>query len=156
MKLPMGPSPKAGAKTIAELVLKHKFAVCESIAATAIHLCLEKGFAGRLELIGIPYDKAATAGHAIVVANRSGELGKPETWGDDFFIIDMWYYNLGMKHLAIWAGSAKDGYVAKDIAPYVGTGGGLKCLLDTDTPTGAPAQKKKNKLSALLERNAEL
>lgn len=153
MKMPFN-NPKAAAETISAMVLRHKFAVCESIAATVIHLCKKKGFKGRLELIGIPYDKIS--GHAIVVANRSGELGNLATWGDNFFIIDMWYYNLGMRTLAIWAGTAKDGYVDKDIRPFTATSGGLKCLLDTDTPTGAPVGKKTGTLSDLMARNTKL
>jgi len=105
--------PLSSLGKIADSVKKYKFAVCESIAATVISDCKKKGFAGRLEWIGIVY--TAITGHSIVVAHRQGNnLADIRTWGN-YFIIDMWYYNLGMKDRYLWDGAARDSYYASEI-----------------------------------------
>jgi hypothetical protein len=106
---------------IADSVKKYKFAVCESIAATVIFDCKKEGFAGRLEWIGIKYPpkpeekiKVSITGHSIVVAHRQGNLDDVSTWGN-YFIIDLWYYNLGMKQRYLWDGAARERYHASEI-----------------------------------------
>lgn len=147
-------TPKVGAKAVAELVIKHGFAVCENIAMTFMHLCMQKGFGGRLEVIGIPY--SSTSGHAVVVANRVGELKKPETWGDDYFVVDMWYFNLGMRHTAIWSGPSSKTYTNNEITPNCGTSGGLKSLLDSESWEGQSGGSIKGKLLSMLQENQKM
>jgi hypothetical protein len=105
---------KDGLEIIANKVLETGFAVCESITATIIWNCKENGFAGRLEWIGIVYDPKAKTGHSIVVAHRKGnDLNNVSTWGD-YFIIDLWYYNLGMRSQYLWDGTDRSTYYNKE------------------------------------------
>jgi hypothetical protein len=100
----------AGLGRIADSVMKAGFAVCESITATIISNCKKNGFAGRLEWIGIVYDPYARTGHSIVVAHRKGnDLNDVSTWGD-YFVIDQWYYNLGMRPQYLWDGADRSTY----------------------------------------------
>ncbi|MEY8689209.1 MAG: hypothetical protein AB9M53_04920 [Leptothrix sp. (in: b-proteobacteria)] len=149
LKMPFGGSQRKKTESIAQLVLQHRFAVCESIAATIIHLCKAKNFQGRLECIGIPYPGRpirrvvegvevempgkSISGHQIVVGLREGTLNQPDTWGDDFFIVDMWYYNLGMRNVFVHFGAAAREYVRADVQPYLDVSPGLKATIDTDT-----------------------
>ena len=105
-----------------------RYAVCESIAATVISECKRKGFAGTLEWIGIWYEQTGRSGHSIVVANRVGEINEPDTWGDNYFIVDMWYYNLDMRPSYLIAGEARNEYIKTDITPYLKTRGGPKIM----------------------------
>jgi hypothetical protein len=119
---------KAQLKKIADFVTRHKYAVCESITATVISRCKDAGFGGRMEWIGIPYTK--TTGHSIVVARRQGTLNDPTTWGN-YFVIDMWYYNLGMRtEYLIAEANARARYAASDITKYLKGFGGLKSMAD--------------------------
>jgi hypothetical protein len=102
--------PLTGLKEIANSVAREGFAVCESITATIIAECKKNGFAGRLEWVGIVYNPSNKTGHSIVVAHRKGnDLNDVSTWGD-FFVIDQWYYNLGMRDKYLWDGDDRTTY----------------------------------------------
>lgn len=133
--------PLKNVNNIAKVVDKHGIAVCESIVATVISKCKAGGFTGRMEWIGIPYPVLlnpqekdpkkrkfdTTRGHSIVVAHRQGQLNNVSTWGD-YFIIDLWYYNLGMRRdYLITEPAARSDYYQSDIANYVS---GLKVMAD--------------------------
>jgi hypothetical protein len=133
--------PLTNVNNIAKVVTKHGIAVCESIVATVISQCKAKGFAGRMEWIGIPYPVLlnpqepdpkkrkfdTTKGHSIVVAHRQGQLNDVTTWGN-YFIIDLWYYNLGMRgEYLIGEPAARSQYYQSDIANYVSR---LKVMAD--------------------------
>jgi hypothetical protein len=93
--------------------------------ATVISKCKAAGFTGRMEWIGIPY--TSTTGHSIVIARRQGQLSNVASWGD-YFVIDLWYYNLGMrKEYVISSTAARNEYYASDIRDYVGK---LKVMAD--------------------------
>lgn len=117
-----------GLRIIALNVIQNRFAVCESIAATIVYQCRQQGFHGRIEWIGIPY--GPKTGHAIVVAHREGdEVNNPSSWGDNWFIMDMWYYNLGMRDRYLWSTKQEQAYyLQKDITDYIGVNGGLKLM----------------------------
>ena len=104
---------------IAKPVVQHKFATCETIAATVIAKCKEKGFGGRLEWIGnhYPSKKNEQIGHSFVVAHRAADsnLADVSTWGD-YFIIDMWYFNFRMANKWLWDGADRQGYYQFEIA----------------------------------------
>ncbi|MFL6604970.1 MAG: hypothetical protein ACJ8R9_27040 [Steroidobacteraceae bacterium] len=123
-----GMSPLADLDKIAAVVKRHRYAVCESIAATFISESKVAGFSGRLEWLGIPY--GVGKGHCVCVVNRSGTLSDPMSWGDDVFIVDLWYYNLGMRSLYLWSDDARNHYIRSEIVPYLSTQGGLKVIAD--------------------------
>ncbi len=123
-----GTIPLADLDKIAAVVKRCRYAVCESITATFISESKAAGFSGRLEWVGIPY--GPQRGHAVCVVNRSGTLSDPTSWGDDVFIVDLWYYNLGMRPLYLWSDDARNHYIQSEIVPYLSTQGGLKVLAD--------------------------
>ena len=91
-----------GIEQTAKRVNEKRMAVCDQCAQTVIYFCHENHFSGPLEWIGIPY--TGTAGHSIVVAHRdqgSDLHGSEESWGN-YFIIDLWYYCLGMRQQAVY------------------------------------------------------
>jgi len=121
-------------------VEKERYAVCESITAAVIYECKKlKGFAGRMEWIGIfyptqhkkrdgGYKTVYTTGHSIVVAHRQAgsDLSDVRTWGN-YFVIDLWYYNLGMRDKYLYSSASDRGtYAQKEISKYKK----LKVLVD--------------------------
>jgi hypothetical protein len=123
-----GKIPLTDLDKIAAVVKRHRYAVCESITATLISECKAARFGGRLEWLGIPY--APKRGHSICVGLRQGTLSDPTTWGPDYFIVDLWYYNLDLRPLYLWTDTVRKKYVDADITPFLSTAGGLKVLAD--------------------------
>ena len=116
--LPSGVT-RNGVRATALRVNNTRMAVCDSCAQTVIHFCLENAFQGPLEWIAIPYTRRS--GHSIVVAHRlqgSDLDGSEESWGD-YFIIDLWYWCLGMNTKAVIEKPAERSiYYEEDIRPY--------------------------------------
>jgi hypothetical protein len=111
-----GVMSESGVKLIANTVLKSRFAVCESITATVIHRCKEGGF--------------------IVLAYRDeGNINDLESWGDHWFIVDMWYYNLSMRKQFLWASDQdRFPFYNEEVHRYKGGFGGLKIMARLNVP----------------------
>ncbi len=70
-------------------------------------------------------------GHGIVVANRDPEsdIKNPYLWGKHYFIMDLWYYNLGLKSKEIWTtNDERLDYITKEIIPYKNRAGGPEIM----------------------------
>ena len=119
MVIGTGGVTRGGVRQTAKMVNEKRMAVCDSCAQTVIHFCLENGFQGSLEWVAIPYTRRS--GHSIVVAHRSqtSDLsGSQKSWGD-YFVIDLWYWCLGMRSKAVFEKSGeRSTYYNKDIRPY--------------------------------------
>ena len=117
-------------RKVAEFVTRARAAVCESISATIMVGCHDAGFKGPLEMIGIRYlaqnartgrIQVSTQGHAIVVGYRQpgSDVKKLSTWGNHWFVADMWYYDLGMRNRPLWISAEERAYYAeRDLLPH--------------------------------------
>jgi len=77
--------------------------VCTDCAAAAAVKFLEflepSPYEAKVEII-------SSTTHAFVVVNRTGAVRSPEAWGDDCFVIDVWYQNQFQRNAtagALWA-----------------------------------------------------
>jgi hypothetical protein len=116
--------PKAFLAPITQNVLDSRYAVCESITATVVERCKAiPKFGGPIEWVGVWYSKKS--GHSIVIVDRAGDLRNPKTWGQNWFIVDMWFYNLGMRNQYLWSTDEdRERYLDAEIVPHLGKNGG--------------------------------
>jgi hypothetical protein len=88
--------------------------VCTDCAAAAAVKFLEflepSPYEAKVEVI-------SSTTHAFVVVNRAGAVRTPAAWGDDCFVIDVWYQNQFGRHAkagAFWADDRKH-----DVASFI-------------------------------------
>lgn len=104
---------QADMRKIADAVTRWDYAVCESITATVLSRCLDAGVSCHMEALGIQYTPAT--GHMIAVFDRVGELNDPTTWGGNCFIVDLWYFNLGMRPNFLYVDRQAEGFIYNEI-----------------------------------------
>lgn len=110
----------ADLEKIARVVKKWEWAVCESITATVMVECHKANIGCHMEWIGITYNKKKKMGHSIAVFDRIGDVNDPKTWGDNCYIVDMWYYQLGMRPDYLYVGKGCRDFIDKEILKHQG------------------------------------